>query len=599
MAGEYGGVSRDVNGARMSSLITRRVLPTAPLDALPAAPHDAPPEPPLEVVPDPSPETPVTAPGQPAKSRGSIVIHAEWQWGDLVSKRPGAGPDPAAPRDERRANLAPDRRRALRACALLAALAIALLVGSDLLLTWFPTTVRVATDGQALSVAVGGTTRAVPLARPIEAVRFPPSEPYRREFPVDGSDSTNNMTFNPEALAATANTPYYRFQAWLRDAPGYSAWRNLTIRDIDERRIVAQARPVEDTPQGVPPAFELEVDLRRIEIPRAIELRDRAASVIRVDINRNDKRVTVVRVDPDAPETQLARWYFSREWRPELAEVLYLIMRSCAVALLLALALVPVALLLPARVPLPTRRLTRALLLAGAVVVGFAVSVYTSVALFDKAPYIFDAQSYYFQAKTFAAGMLWAPMPPSELAFDVPFTIYRDGKWFSMYTPGAALVFALGVKVGVAWLVGPLLVVGGVLLTYAAASRQFGTRTALLAALLMASSPFLHLQAASFMSHTPGMFWGAALLYAAVRYDERRALRWAIAGAVALGFLFLTREMSAILYAATVGGFVAWRAGVATWRDPAQRWRRAGDVAALWPPAWRSSRGPICSTTGR
>ena len=543
------------------------------------APVGAPPEAPSD--------TPSDTPAKSAKSRWSIVIHAEWQGAAPSFGRNGQGsneeqaPDSPTPCAKHDAHPGPRRRRALRSCALLAAIAFALLIASDLVVARFPTRVRVSSDGQALSVSIGGTMRAVALAHPLQAVRFVPIEPHRREYPIDGSDATNNATFNPEYIAGISDSPYYRFQSWLRDASGYSAWRNLSIRDIGEHPFIAQAQPIEDTAQGVPPGFELAVDLRRVEVPRIIEFLDDTGGVVRVEINRNDKYARVVRVTPEVPEAQLARWYFSREWLPEFAGLLYLILRTCAIALLLALLLVPIAMLLPTRVPLPTRRLTRALILGAALVVALAGSAYTSVALFDMSPYIFDAQAYYFQAKLFAAGMLYAPTPPSQQAFDVPFTVFHEGKWFSMYTPGAALVLALGVKLGAAWLVGPLLVVGGLLLTHAAARRQFGARTALLAAILMASSPFLHLQAASFMSHVPGMFWGAALLYAAVRYSERRALVWAVAAAAALGFLFLTREMSAILYATTIGGYVAWRTGVAAWHSPDERRRIAGDIAGV------------------
>ena len=202
-----------------------------------------------------------------------------------------------------------------------------------------------------------------------------------------------------------------------------------------------------------------------------------------------------------------------------------------------------------------------------AALVAFAASTYVTVAIFDKMPHIYDAQSYYFQAKLFAEGVFYVPTPPDRLAFDVPFTVWEAGKWFTMYTPGASLVLAIGMKLGAPWLVGPILAMGGVLLTYAAASRQFGGRTALLAAALMASSPFLHLQAGSFMSHVPGMFWGALVLYAAVRYVERRAIGWAMLGATALGCLFLTRELSAIVYGLTLGSYVLFRTGMAVWRS--------------------------------
>ncbi|MFN8517072.1 MAG: hypothetical protein U0841_31770 [Chloroflexia bacterium] len=80
--------------------------------------------------------------------------------------------------------------------------------------------------------------------------------------------------------------------------------------------------------------------------------------------------------------------------------------------------------------------------------VAFAASVYTTVALFDRLPLIEDAQSYYFQAKTFAAGMLASPIPARAEAFEVHFHHHPRRRRFSMYTPGTALVLAIGLETG-------------------------------------------------------------------------------------------------------------------------------------------------------
>ena len=69
----------------------------------------------------------------------------------------------------------------------------------------------------------------------------------------------------------------------------------------------------------MPKEFELAVDLRRIEIPRTIEFRDVSGGTVRVEIDRNDKYVMVVNAPLGTPETVPAKWYFSREWLPELA----------------------------------------------------------------------------------------------------------------------------------------------------------------------------------------------------------------------------------------------------------------------------------------
>lgn len=160
-----------------------------------------------------------------------------------------------------------------------------------------------------------------------------------------------------------------------------------------------------------------------------------------------------------------------------------------------------------------------------------------------------------------------------------------------MYRPGTSLVLALGFVTRVPWLVEPVLAAAGVVLICLTARRQFGLHTGMLASVLMASSPFLHLRAGPFMSHVPGMFWPATLIYAVTRYVERRSLAWASVAAFALGFLFLTREMSALLYAATVGGYAAGTSAApgGGCPPPARSWSampsRPGPASRCSPPA--------------
>ena len=470
---------------------------------------------------------------------------------------------------------------AWRTCAILMAISILLLIGSDVVLAAFPVHVHVTATEQAAAISIDGVTRIVDLAGPLQSARFVPIEPNAREYQIDGSDTANNSTFQGDYFATFANSPYYHFQSWLRDEGSYSVWQNLQIRDAVDHPVVQQAQPAADEKIAVPAKFDLAVDLHRMEAPRAIEFSDNTPGVLRIQLNRNDKYARVIRATPDAPEVQLARWYLPLDWPAALAELFYLLLRSCAIALLLVLLGVALTAFLPART-LPTpNKLTRRLALAGALLAALAASLYISVALFDRAPTIYDGMSYYFQAKTFAAGLLAAPKPLVPKSFPLPFTVLRDDKWFSMYTPGTALMLMPGFRLGVPWLVEPLLAIAAIALTYGFARRQFGTSTALMAAILMASSPFLHLQSGTYMSHVPGMFWAAVLLYGATRYRERPAIDWATMVAVALGMLFLTREMSAILYALVLGPVLLRRVYGAWWEKTRSPRRLLGDAVLV------------------
>ena len=55
--------------------------------------------------------------------------------------------------------------------------------------------------------------------------------------------------------------------------------------------------------------------------------------------------------------------------------------------------------------------------------------------LFDGIPGFIDSCSYMFQARLFAHGMLFAPLPPETQFFEVGNTILSD-KWYTVYPPG-------------------------------------------------------------------------------------------------------------------------------------------------------------------
>src|SRR6185437_2725818 len=81
-----------------------------------------------------------------------------------------------------------------------------------------PTHETVIIDGQALTFPLQGAPDAVLFAAP---------DPLTREFQIDGTDSANNFTLDPAYIASIASTPYYRFQAWMRDSSSYSSWRDV------------------------------------------------------------------------------------------------------------------------------------------------------------------------------------------------------------------------------------------------------------------------------------------------------------------------------------------------------------------------------------
>jgi hypothetical protein len=436
---------------------------------------------------------------------------------------------------------------------LLLVVAIPLLIAaSDLVLDRFPEVVRVTGAGSSLTVSADQQTLSVPLTQPVRQLRFPTVDPQRREYAIDGSDSTNNFTYDAQYFAQNASSPYFRFQAWLRDASTYSQWRQLVIHDAQGVVTAREARPPAGSALPLPPSFSLTLQLHRVETTRAIDFVGAGGATTSVSIDRNDKQIAITQSQTATDSgQQVAKAYFPLDPVPILAENVAMLLRAAALALALVALLIAVAAVLPA-FPQPRRRGRRLLRLAlpAALVVGLAAMIFAATALFDRAPHILDGISYYFEAKILASGHLSAPAPAVPEAFPTPFTVIHAGRWFSMYVPGTAFVLALGFLAHLPWLVEPLMGLAAMLLTYAMVRRQYGVTTALVAVVLMASSPFLQLQAGTFMSHVPTMLYGTCLVYALTRYAEQPTRRWVLLGACAVGAILLTRELSFLLYGA-------------------------------------------------
>jgi len=430
---------------------------------------------------------------------------------------------------------------------------VLLLVLGRLLVAFAPVSVEIESDGEVLRVAVDGTTRLLPISRPIVVVRPVAPPAYRREHQIDGSDSTNMLSFDPKYFAEFGDSPYYQFQAILREEWRYSRWTNLEVVDQAGRSVLREAYPPDGIAVAVPGSFRLTIGLERPEIPRALELIDDEQRSLTLEINRNDKQVRIGS-KPVQDATDLASWYFPREPAPFAATLLDLVTLVLALALGLLLVAGVLAVLLPAASGWQPGRRSLLVALPLGLVWLLAASWYVGTALFDRAPHILDAIAYTFQSKMFVAGMLTAtPPPPSVLhAFPMPFSaIYRD-RWFIQYPPGTAALQGLGLLVGLPWLVQPLLAAGAVVLIVLTAGRQYGPGTALLVLGLLVTSPFLLLTAGSFLSHVPALFFASVALYAATRYAERPALGWAALVAVGLGLAFLTREVVGVLFGLTV-----------------------------------------------
>jgi 4-amino-4-deoxy-L-arabinose transferase-like glycosyltransferase len=178
----------------------------------------------------------------------------------------------------------------------------------------------------------------------------------------------------------------------------------------------------------------------------------------------------------------------------------------------------------------------------------FGVASYFMYGLGSHQPHVPDELSYIFQAKLFASFDVSASPPPVDGAFDSfspPLIPVADGRWASAYPFGHPLLLTAGVWAGAIWIVPPLLGALSVVGLFALGRKLYGVRTGLLAAVLLASSPFFLMISGSFMSHTSAMFYLLCSMLCLAYGERRPALMWCLAG-VFFGLLFNTRPLTAL-----------------------------------------------------
>ncbi|MGD9781967.1 MAG: hypothetical protein AB7V14_07425 [Kiritimatiellia bacterium] len=134
--------------------------------------------------------------------------------------------------------------------------------------------------------------------------------------------------------------------------------------------------------------------------------------------------------------------------------------------------------------------------------------------LFEGIPHVTDATSHLFQAKIFAAGRLYAPVPPCPDAFWQPNVVMTTaGKWFTKYTPGQALLLAAGLRLGILPWVLPLCLALTVVLLGRMLEDHAGKSEARAFMGMFALSPLALLLGGSYMSHVPALALAAAGLF--------------------------------------------------------------------------------------
>jgi len=185
----------------------------------------------------------------------------------------------------------------------------------------------------------------------------------------------------------------------------------------------------------------------------------------------------------------------------------------------------------------------------------FLLSALVSLAALGAVPHLDDIL-YLFHARYLADGMLALPLPPSTDAFDHYLMDSNQDRWFVTTFPGWPLALALGVKIGMPWIINPLLAALSVLLLHSFMKTIADRGTANLVALLLTVSPWYISMAATQLIHTftYALILGAWVLLLKAR--ERPSVILPLLAGALMGWLVMTRPLEGFFMGMLTGLWV-------------------------------------------
>ena len=191
------------------------------------------------------------------------------------------------------------------------------------------------------------------------------------------------------------------------------------------------------------------------------------------------------------------------------------------------------------------------------------LSTLVAVVVFERMPHVQDESAFLFQARQLATGAPTSPAPPELEAHSFYLIDSHEGHWHATTKPGWPAMLALGVLLGVPWLVNPLLGAATVLLLHRLTHRLSGDLgLAHLTAAVTATSPWFLFLAGSMMGHTFPLFLTVAGLLLA--HAAMASQRWwlAMVSGLCFGLGVLVRPVDGLVVGALAGMWMLYEKGL-------------------------------------
>ena len=187
-----------------------------------------------------------------------------------------------------------------------------------------------------------------------------------------------------------------------------------------------------------------------------------------------------------------------------------------------------------------------------------------------------DTASYLFQAELFAQGKISIPTPiqtadgipvqdpngkpmPEYGLSPSPHINMLNGKWYSKYPFGNALMLMFGVFFNAPWLIPALATGGAIFLLFLLVKDTYGKPIALIAAVVALVSPATAGMGSTWFSVPVSRFYLTLFLFTLVRIlNGHQQVIYPLISGFALGYAFNTRPLSAIVFGVVGAGFVLY-----------------------------------------
>lgn len=172
-----------------------------------------------------------------------------------------------------------------------------------------------------------------------------------------------------------------------------------------------------------------------------------------------------------------------------------------------------------------------------------------SLICFQHKPIVTDTIAQLFHARIFAQGKLYLPAPTFPEFFDVGHVISNNGRWFSQYPPCHPALLAIGVLLGMPWLINPLLGAGAVMVFFYLGKELYDDKTGRIAALLGTGSPFLLYMSSEFMNHASALLFISLFVWFFFRMVRKQSFLSALLAGTFLGLAINVRPYTALAIA--------------------------------------------------